>query len=363
MFATKHAPPPADGPLRVLMLASQPFSHAGTRHRLEGWAKRLRRAGHDVEVAPPVSGEIGERLYVRDDFASRAEQHRRTLASRSAIVRRAAGFDVAVIHMTDLPYWEYGAPFIAAALTKTAGRVLLDLDDPPIVRGESSMGPRARRLASLVDGLVLGSAELASWFPGRPQWRVPTCVEPSEWPVPDRAARTGAPVLGWIGTAGALSALEPLAPVLAALCSKHGARLRVVCDVAPRLPGVPVDFVAWRGGREAEDLAAIDVGLAPLADGPVARCKCGLKAIQYAATGAPVVASPVGTLAEIVVPGATGFLATSPEEWSAALDRLLSDRARRLAMGRAARQDVAERWSYDAHAASFEDALRGRARI
>jgi glycosyltransferase involved in cell wall biosynthesis len=358
-FATRHAPPRADGPMRVLMLASQPASHAGTRHRLTGWAERLRRAGHHVEVSLPVDGELGERLFVKDDFASRAEQLRRTLASRRDVVLRAADFDVAVIHMTDLPYWEYGEPFVAAALTKTAGRVLLDLDDLPVVRGEKAPGPRARSLVGLVDGLVLGNRELASWFPDRPTWIVPTCVDPATWPATDRASRTGPPVIGWIGTSGALHLLEALAPVLAAACAKHDARVRVICDVEPQLPGVPVEFRQWTGGRETADLADVDVGLAPLSDGPVERCKCGLKALQYAASGAPVVASPVGALPQIVVHGATGFHATSMDEWAAALDSLLADPALRASMGRAARAAVESRWSFDVHAAQFERALRG----
>src|SRR5262249_47005767 len=159
------------------------------------------------------------------------------------------------------------------------GRVLLDLDDLPVVRGEPEPGPRARRLVAMVDGLVVGNPELAAWFPDRPSWIVPTCVSPPAWPEVDRASRTGPPLLGWLGTAGGLPPLEALAPVLAAACAKHGARLRVVCDVAPKLPGVPVDFVPWKGWREPKDLAAMDVGLAPLWDGPVSRCKCGLKAL------------------------------------------------------------------------------------
>jgi glycosyltransferase involved in cell wall biosynthesis len=183
-------------------------------------------------------------------------------------------------------------------------------------------------------------------------------VEPSAWPVPDRGARTGAPVLGWIGTAGGLCDLEALAPTLAEACARHGARVRVVCDERPSLPGVPVEFVRWRPGGEPQDLSPVDVGLAPLADGPAARCKCGLKAIEYGAVGAPAVASPVGALREIVEPGVTGLHAASPAEWLGALCTLLGDRDARLRMGAAARASVASRWSAAAHARNFDAALR-----
>lgn len=357
--AVRHAPPPREGPLRILMLATQPAPHAATRHRLAIWGERLRREGHEVELSLPVTGEEGERLFRWDTARDRVEYHRRMLAARVAAVSGAARFDVAVVHLNDVPHWEYGPPFVAAALARTAGRVILDLDDLPVVRGESSPGRRAHRLVETVDGLVLGNEELRRWFPSKPAWIVPTCIDVAAWPVPDRSSRTGPPVLGWIGTAGALGHLEALAPVLAAACARHGARLRVVCDVEPRLPGVPVEFVPWRGGREADDLDAIDVGLAPLADGPMARCKCGLKALEYAASGAAVVASPVGALGRIVVPGETGFHASSPGEWASALDRLLGDRALRSRMGAAGRAVVEARWSFDAHAATYDRALRG----
>lgn len=357
--AKRRAPPPREGPLRVLMLASQPAPHAATRHRLASWAERLARDGHEVELVLPVTGDEGERLFRWATSADRVEYHERMLASRRDAVARAADFDVAVVHLNDVPAWEYGPPFVAAALVRTAGRVLLDLDDLPVVRGESSPAPRAQRLAATVDGLVAGNDELRRWFPASPAWVVPTCIDAASWPVPDRSTRTGPPVLGWIGTSGALAQLEALAPVLAEAAARHGARLRVVCDAEPRLPGVPVEFVPWRGGREPEDLAAVDVGLAPLADGPMERCKCGLKALEYAASGAAVVASPVGALGRIVVPSETGFLASAPGDWAAALDRLLADPALRRRMGAAGRAVVEARWSYDAHAATYARALRG----
>jgi glycosyltransferase involved in cell wall biosynthesis len=357
--ATRHAPPPATGAMRVLMLASQPASHAGTRYRLGLWADRLRRRGHEVELSLPVTGARGEELYVRKDYAARAEQHRRTLASRRAAVARAGEFHVVIAHLDTLRYWEYDPPFVGEAVARTAGRFVLDLDDLPVVRGENRPGPRALRLAALADGLVLGNRELRSYYPDRPAWHVPTCIEPSQWPV--RPARTGEqPVLlGWVGTPTGLVGLERLAPVLAAACARYGAKLRVVCDVKPDLPGVPLDFVSWSGAREVEDIVPFDVGLAPLDDGPRARCKCGLKALQSMAAGAPVIASPVGALREIVVDGKTGLHATTPEQWAAALDALLRDPALRMRMGRAGREAVERRWSFDVHEAAFESALRG----
>lgn len=345
--------------MRVLLVAYHPRDGAGTKYRLRLWGERLRRDGHQVRLALPTSSERAFRLYRDWSPAARAEYHVRVLANRVRAVWGAGGTDVAVLHLSDLPHWEYGAPFVAAALKRLCGRVLLDLDDLPVVRGETTVDPRRRRIAELADGLILGNDRLREHFPDRPAWRVPTCVEPREWTVPDRASRDAPPLIGWVGTSGSLRYVEGLAPVLADVCRRHGARVRVVCDREPDLPDVPVDFVPWTAEGEVRDLLPIEIGIAPLADGPVTRCKCGLKALQYMAAGAAVVASPVGALADIVEDGETGLLAQSAEDWAAALERLLADPGERLRLGAAGRRRVEERWSLAGHTATFESALRG----
>jgi glycosyltransferase involved in cell wall biosynthesis len=237
--------------------------------------------------------------------------------------------------------------------------LILDLDDLALVSEQPELGPKARALGAVADGLTLGNRALAEQYPGRPWWWVPTCIEPAEWPVPDRAARTGPPVLGWVGTPGNLTNLEPLAPVLAELCERYRTKVRVVCSEPAELPGVPQEFVCWAAAGEQSDLEPMDIGLAPLLDAPLQRHKCGLKALQYMASGMPVVASPVGALRDIVADGESGLLASSAGEWRQRLERLIGNDELRLRLGAQARRCVEERWSFAAHESSFEDAARG----
>ncbi len=357
--ARRSAGPQPEGPLRVLLIAGRPSDNAGTRHRLANWAARLHALGLEARVDLAVAAPRGEELYRDWDARARAEYHLRALSSRMRSVRRSRYFDVAVLHLTDLPHWEYGHPFVARALTRTCGRVLLDLDDLPVVRGETMLGARAQELAASVDGLVLGNRELFDHFPGRPAWHIPTCVEPEAHEVAAARPASAPPVLGWIGTRGRLASLQRLAPVLARVCGRHGAIVRVVCDRPPDLPGVPLEFVPWAADDEAAQVAGFDIGLAPLDDGPVERCKCGLKALQYMAAGLALVAAPVGVLADMVEEGVTGHLAGTPEQWESALDGLLSAPARRRGMGAAGRVAATSSWSYAAHETRFLDALRG----
>jgi glycosyltransferase involved in cell wall biosynthesis len=63
-----------------------------------------------------------------------------------------------------------------------------------------------------------------------------------------------------------------------------------------------------------------------------------LKAIQYLAVGVPYIASPVGIVAEIGVPGVTHFLANDADDWQTALSSLLEDQQLRAQMGAAGRR-------------------------
>ena len=106
------------------------------------------------------------------------------------------------------------------------------------------------------------------------------------------------------------------------------------------------------------DVQAMDIGIMPLPDQTWARGKSGYKLIQYMACGLPVVASPVGGNSELVAHGETGFLATSPEEWRAALTRLLDDPELRKRIGAAGRERVVKEYSLAVHAPRLVELLR-----
>jgi glycosyltransferase involved in cell wall biosynthesis len=151
-----------------------------------------------------------------------------------------------------------------------------------------------------------------------------------------RRERTGARLIGWIGSRPSLRYLAALAGPLRAACARvPGARLVQVCDAFFDLPGVPTEKRVWSRAREAADLMDFDVGLMPIDDRPFARGKCGLKILQYQAAGVPVVGSPFGANLDIVRPGETGLLADGPEAWEEAIVRVLKDAdlARRLGEG------------------------------
>ncbi|MDD5598816.1 MAG: glycosyltransferase family 4 protein [Victivallaceae bacterium] len=134
--------------------------------------------------------------------------------------------------------------------------------------------------------------------------------------------------LVWIGTPVTYIYLEKHAGILRRMAEKYDFELLVVARKAledRHIEGVEMRFENWSQEREGELLARSHVGVMPLTEDEFSQGKSAFKLIQYAAAGLPVIASPVGENRNVVEDGKTGFLADSPEAWTAALGRLISD--------------------------------------
>jgi glycosyltransferase involved in cell wall biosynthesis len=79
-------------------------------------------------------------------------------------------------------------------------------------------------------------------------------------------------------------------------------------------------------------------------------------AIEAMAAGLPVVASAIGGLLDLIQDGRTGLLVPvgDPEALGAAMRSLIESPDRAVAIGRAARADVQQRYSFDRMVSSFE---------
>ncbi len=87
-----------------------------------------------------------------------------------------------------------------------------------------------------------------------------------------------------------------------------------------------MDRVTWTPTSYAAQLASADIALAPLHDDPFARGKCAYKLLQYAATGLPLVGSPVGAN-ELALERFTVWAATSHDDWIDALGEAIDSSA------------------------------------
>ncbi|HZR84286.1 MAG TPA: glycosyltransferase [Candidatus Binatia bacterium] len=180
------------------------------------------------------------------------------------------------------------------------------------------------------------------------------------------AAGDGAPIaIGFLGSVDHTAFIESLlARPLTALVRERRDSLRLVfCGANPpfawqldaHCESFDLDFTAWR--RRAFELG-ISIGLAPLPDTPFHRCKYFNKYLEYGSLGIVGIYSAVPPSADAVVDGETGLLCPNePAAWSAALLRLVDDRALRARLARAAYEDVERRFSAEALEPGWRDTL------
>ncbi|MCK6481269.1 MAG: glycosyltransferase [Planctomycetes bacterium] len=315
---------------RLAVLSAEPGGPS-VRHRWTRLAPLLAEAGLDLEVVElPKAGGARREAFARAGSAAVTVLQRRLL--------RSADFE---------------------RLRDAARRLVYDFDDAMPFREpwrenplSTMRGNRFLRSCSESDAVLAGSEELAALARGcgpRALFVAPTPVDPKAYgPEPSPRPPGGPARFGWIGSRSTRPYLDAVAPPLRAACAAlPGAALLVVADEPPVLEGVPVEFVPWTEEGEAEALRGMDLGIMPLLDDPWSRGKCGFKLLQYAATGIPSVASPVGPNRAILEHGPAGLLASTPAEWEEALLRLARDGDLRARLGAAARRHAVSRWSVE----------------
>jgi glycosyltransferase involved in cell wall biosynthesis len=350
--------------LDVLLLSRYASRGASSRVRMYQYLPALAAAGITVTPAPLLGG---------DDLGYRQTTGRypwrRLWASTSARIRA-----VSTRRRYDVLWIEYELmPFLPARvehlLLRGGPPRVVEYDDAvfhrydqhrsALVRG--LLGAKIDRLMGGADVVVAGNAYLAARAHAagaRDVAIIPSVVDLERYPMaPPPAGREL--VIGWIGSPSTAEALDAIVPALTRVCAGGRARV-VVVGVTPgrRAWPFPCEERPWAEGREAADIAGFDVGIMPLADDPWSRGKCGFKLVQYLACGRPAVASPVGINPAIVIDGETGLLASSEDEWVAALDRLAGDPALRARLGAAGRAHVEAHYALQRTAPLVADVLR-----
>lgn len=353
--------------MRLVFLTSGPLVPS-SRFRVLQFVPRLRALGHECLVLPSVPAKyssfplLGFRL-------SRLVKRLHRRADRARLARWSP--DIVLLERELFADDTFDAE---QSLRRAARRLVLDIDDGLFVGRPRKFDA----LCALSDHVIAGNALLAARVrPVNPRVTViPTCVDPTRYGgggAGAAAADSRTRVLGWTGTAGNIAFLEVLRGPLAALSREFPLELRVIAESDLPLrrldferDGIATRFVRWSEATEAADLRAFDVGLMPMPDDEWTRHKCGLKILQYMAAGVPAVASPVGVNAQIISHGANGWLATTPDEWTAALRPLLVDPQRGAAVLAQARRTVDERYSVGAQLprllACLEEVLAGPGR-
>jgi len=198
-----------------------------------------------------------------------------------------------------------------------------------------------RRSCRIADMIICGSEYLAGMArPYNHNVRVlPIGLKVSDYDCSPAGKNDGKVRLAWIGSPSTLCYLEGIAGVLEEIGSKtDNVLLRVICEEFPSFENLEVERCTWSAETRGTDLAACDIGLAPLPDESFTRGKCSFKVLEYSASGLAVVASPVGTNIDHVRDGVTGYLVNDASGWVERCMQLVASPDLRENMGREGRK-------------------------
>lgn len=337
---------------RVLFLTISDRHGASSRYRVFQYLPALERAGFLVKVLPPskAPGRGLARLWSG-------------LAEQWAILKAARDADLVFVQKR-----LFSAGFVRRL--STLGKPLVfDFDDAIFTSPKSNWSGSTRKrtlgrldaILSAAEVVITGNNFLRDYSASYAR-RVevfPTVVDMERYLTKDHQPDATV-VLGWIGHSVNHPYLQSLSEVLGQLARKFpGLRLLVVSDIDFSMSGVQVENRRWSEVAEIKDLLDMDIGLMPLPDDEWSRGKCALKAIQYMASGLPVVCSAVGANREVVRDGVDGYLASNDEQWLGALASLMASPDIRRSFGLAARQRALEHFSLAVAAPRMVSLLQG----
>lgn len=137
--------------------------------------------------------------------------------------------------------------------------------------------------------------------------------------------------VAWIGTPVTYQeCFLPFAETFRKICSLYPLEFLLIAGKDLPVPeGINAVCAEWSAENEAQLLSTCDFGIMPLADDDFSRGKSAYKLIQYAASGLPAVASPVGENCFFIDNGKNGFTAAGTDRWIEAVGKLFQPELRR----------------------------------
>lgn len=362
--------------IRLLVLVPKPTGLSpGQRFRLEQWAPTLeRRHGISLDFVPFESPRLTRILYERGRRTKKAMYVALDMWRRRDAIRRSNDYDGVVVHREAALL---GPALFERLIARRGVALFYDFDDAIWVsstRAHSNVATangvfsnlrfagKTATICKLANVITVGNEYLADYArQHNPNvCIVPTSIDLDAYTLQPEPETNEPFVIGWSGSTSTLHSLDVARSAIERLGTRRRVVLRVICNKPPERPFANVEnvFVQWREEGEAREVGACHVGIMPLKTDEFSRGKCGLKALQFMATGRPVVLTPVGVNGDIVKHGETGFLAHDDDAWVSALEKLAASPDVRRSMGAAARRTVEEGYSAEVVATKFALAVR-----
>lgn len=354
---------------KLLVLCPYPEGvAAGQRLKYEQYFDDWRSHGYEITVAPFMDDAMWRVVHQPGHYAGKVLGTVRGMSRRIRDMFRVRRHDLVYIFMWVTPL---GTTLFERMTRHLARRLIYDIEDNVALQPGSHGGGLLKRLlrgtskpAYLVrtaDHVITSSPALNDWCLARNAKRrctyISSSVDTDRFLPVNSYSNERVPTIGWTGTFSSRPYLDLLRDIFVELARTHRYRLRVIGNFEYDLPEVELEVLRWSAEHEVAQMQGIDIGVYPLPDDDWVSGKSGLKAIQYMAFGLPTVATAVGTTPRIIRHMHNGILVSSPQEWLAALRRLLDDPALRRQLGTAAREAAVARHSLHAVRAQYTNIL------
>lgn len=340
---------PRGGPVTLTTVTPYGVRGASSRVRVFGWVEHLGVAAQS-------------HMYVNapDNSPRRLFSNPLRLAAAEYKIRTLAPIDQPLVLS------KFASPFsrgeVEESVLKSSPWSVYDYDDALMHQNTPGIGQLFARRYAWLSGIIHSDAIIAgnSWLadqaaqhvPSRKVHVIPSCIEPSHYPRKSTYEISETPRIVWLGSPTTERFLRTISSPLLAIHHKYGARLTLVSSGSSSLGALDAitDRAEWRLSTFSSHLANSDIGIMPLPDELWTRGKCAYKLLQYAATGLPTIASPVGENAN-ALKAISGFAANGDADWYMQLEQLLTaSSASRRALGAASSNGVEAAYSYSAHA-------------
>jgi glycosyltransferase involved in cell wall biosynthesis len=307
--------------MEIAFLVSR-LDKPSTKFRIIAYLSLLRESGIKTDVFPLSKANIG----------------------RWRVFSHLHAYDLVIIQKKLFSFMEL------AYIRQQSQKLVYDFDDAVMYGSNGESATRARKFKNMVknaDAVFCGNHFLlkeARQHRDDNIFYVPTVVDTDEYPVKDHIERRPVTV-GWIGSRSTLRYLVDLEELVLKAPDQRDVMFKIVADRSLNTDAQNVVFEKWTAEKEKSLLLGFDIGVMPLRDDVWSRGKCGLKLIQYMASGLPSITHPIGAAQEIITDGVNGMLRSDMDGWRDAIENLSRDVAVRARMGRAARDVVEERYS------------------
>ena len=209
-------------------------------------------------------------------------------------------------------------------LARESKRFLYDADDRIWLRPGKPYGlitrlrltTRLRQICRSADTCMAANGVIAEDLlsHGAAPVVIPMSLDGNVWFPPEK--REGPFTIGWTGSPASLQYLEFIRHAMVAsqrACPE--VRWQIHCGKDPAWEDLNYEHLPYAPGNEPETVRGFDIGLLPLPDGEFAQGKSPIKALQYFASGAKVLASGVGTTVELLDACPSAVNVSPPDAW------------------------------------------------